>query len=77
MPILILFKVKNRTKFTGAIVGYENDPYTHYKVSCFKNGRKYLREPNYHERKMIHKYVTEHIAIALKAEKAFYLGVKS
>ena len=76
MTNLILFRVRGHKSFTGAIVEDTNDPYPHYKVSVHKNGRKYLREPNYHERKRLHKYAEEHRVEVFKFEKAFRLGVK-
>lgn len=76
MTSLILIRIKGRKGFTGAIIGDENDPYPQFKVSCHKNGRKYLREPNYHERKRLHKYSQEHRTEVFKFEKSFHLGVK-
>lgn len=76
MSNLILIKIKGRKSFTGAIVGDNTDPYPHFKVSCHKNGRKYLREPNYFERKRLHKYAQDHEVEVFNFEKAFHLGVK-
>ena len=76
MKNLMLIKITGRTSFTGAIVGDEADPYPHFKVSCHKNGRQYLREPSYHERKRLHKYAQEHRVEVFKFEKSFHLGVK-
>ena len=76
MTNLILFKIKGRKSFTGAIVSDESEPYPQFKVSCHSKGRKYLREPNYHERKRLHKYADEHRVEVFKFEKAYHLGVK-
>lgn len=76
MTNLMLFKVKGRNSFTGAIIECDTDPYPHFKVSVHKGGRKYLREPNYHERKRLYKYAQDHEIEVFKFEKAFRLGVK-
>ena len=73
MTNLLLIRIKGRNGFTGAIVEDTTDPYPHFKVSCHKNGRKFLREPNYHERKRLHKYSQEHRTEVFKFEKAFHL----
>lgn len=74
MTNLLLIKIKGRKSFTGAIVGDENEPYPLFKVSCHKNGRKYFREPNYFERKRLHKYAEEHRTEVFKFEKACHLS---
>lgn len=76
MTNMILFKVKGHKSFTGAIIEDDTDPYPHFKVSVHKNGRKYLREPNYHERKRLYKYSQDHRIEVFKFEKAILLGVK-
>ena len=74
MTNLMIIRIKGRKSFTGAIIEDMNDPYPHFKVSCQKNGRKYLREPDYHERKRLHKYAQEHETEVFKFEKASHLG---
>ena len=71
MTNLLLFRVKGRKNFTGAIVELGTGEYPQFKVSVHKNGRKYLREPNYHERKRLHKYADDHKTEILKFEKAY------
>ena len=59
MKNLMSFKVPGRKSFTGVIITFETNPYPDYYVSCHKNGRKYLKKPDYFQRKRIHKYIED------------------
>lgn len=57
---LITFKIPGRKKLNAAIMTPENSPYPLFYVCVKEGGKKYLKKPNYIQRKRIHKYIKEH-----------------